>query len=82
MLLPWRICRLGGWQAHLMEGDLKWWVMGDRHCVEDVLGQPRLDGWTSVSLGSDCRGLPREAAWAGEGHDVSMCLGLNLFFGL
>lgn len=50
--------------------------------VEDVLGQPRLDGWTSVSLGSGCRGLPREAAQADECQDVSMCLGLNLSFGL
>lgn len=38
-------------------------------------------GWTAVLPGSGCQRLPAEAAWAGEGQDVSVCLGLSLPFG-
>lgn len=39
-------------------------------------------GWITVFPGRGCEGLPREAAWAGEGQDVSVCFGLSLFCGL
>lgn len=39
-------------------------------------------GSITVFPGRGCEGLPGEATWAGEGQDVSVCLGLSLFCGL